>query len=206
MCTFLNLKQSSFNLVSFGFDLAEDGNLKEALKNQLTNCGTFTTPFGLEPDPTNPALMRLRSFPITASFDVRADCAEALVRGETVNIKKKPRPICTNLLLGANGASLGVGLGIEASAGSRLIKAEWTSAEDADPAADDSGNEVRYRHSADEGEEQLTIGPVRGTHHARRFHLLPQRLPDPPQGQLAVRWNPDTHPGYRLVHAVQLHL
>ena len=41
--------------------------------------------------------------------------------GKTVTINKKTYPICTNMILGVNGASLGVGLGLTASAGSTLV-------------------------------------------------------------------------------------
>ena len=160
-CTMLNIKDKSVNLLSLGLDIIEDGNIKQALKNSGANCASFTTPFGQEPDPLNPLLTQLRTFPLNASFDVRADCAEALVRGETITIKGKVRPICTGLLLGYNGASLGIGLGLEASAGSKLIRSAWQVQGDADPAANNGDTAVRYLRSRDEGPEAVeAIGPV----------------------------------------------
>jgi hypothetical protein len=160
-CTMLKIKDKSFNLLSLGLDIIEDGNIKQALKNSGANCASFTTPFGQEPDPLNPLLMQLRTFPLDASFDVRADCAEALVRGETITVKGKVRPICTGMLLGYNGASLGIGLGLEASAGSKLIRSSWQVQGDADPAANNGDTSVRYVRSRNEGPEAVeAIGPV----------------------------------------------
>ncbi len=162
MCTFLKLKDASFNLVQFGLDFASDEGLRGALKNQLGDCASFTTPFGLEADPLNPSVKRLRTFPFptSKSFDVRADCAEALVRKETVTIKKKKRPICTGLVLGANGASLGIGLGMELNFGSDLVEAGWNATGDAAAGAG-AVTPLQYRHSKDEGEPPLDLGPVR---------------------------------------------
>ncbi len=160
LCTFLQLKDNNFNLLNFGIDVAQDGSVLNALKNQLANCASFATPFGLETDPTNPLLKRLRAFPWGKSFDVRADCAEALVRGETVTIKKKTRPICTNLFLGANGASLGIGLGMEVSAGSNLAETVWSVAEDGRAASGAPSEAIQFRHSADEGKPPVDLGPI----------------------------------------------
>ncbi len=160
LCTFLQIKDNNFNLLNFGADLAQDKGILGALKNQLANCSSFTTPFGLETDPTNPLLKRLRAFPLGRSFDVRADCAEALVRKESVTIKKKTRPICTGLVLGANGASLGIGLGLEVSAGSRRVESAWSASEDAVAASGLAVNPIAYEHSADEGEPPIDVGVI----------------------------------------------
>ncbi len=160
LCTFLEIKDNNFNFLNFGVDLANDKGVLGALKNQLANCSSFTTPFGVETDPTNPLLKRIRAFPLAKSFDVRADCAEALVRGETVTIKKKTRPICTGLVLGANGASLGIGFGLEASAGSRLVQASWDAKEDARPGQGQNADPLSWEHSADEGEDPVGLGTV----------------------------------------------
>ncbi len=160
-CTMFNVQKGGINLLSLGLDVVQDGNIKQALKNSGVNCASFTTPFGQEPDPFNPLLKRLRTFPLSASFDVRADCAEALVRGEVITVKGRVHPICTGMILGANGASLGIGLGLEADAGSKLIRAGYRVQGDADPAANSGGPVVRYERSRDEGPEAIeAIGPV----------------------------------------------
>lgn len=158
MCTMLNIKNSSLSLVNFGLDVARDRDVIEALKNQVAQCGSFTTPFGKKPDPLT-GIPTQRVFPISANFNVRADCAEAFVRGETVTINKKTRPICTNMLLGENGASLGIGLGIAASAGSNLIQADVSASEDGALASGASQETIEYHHSADEGEPPVDLGP-----------------------------------------------
>ena len=159
MCTMLNLKNLDIPLLNFGFDVAEDGDVIEAIKNQVSSCASFTTPFGKEPDPLT-GIPTLRSFPINKTFEVRADCAEAFVRGETLTIKKKTRPICTNMVLGANGASLGIGLGLDVSAGSNLVEGNVSTLEDAALKSGGSSEPFEYRHSADEGEDPVAIGPI----------------------------------------------
>ncbi len=143
MCTMLQIKEAVegadlLTMAKIGVDLAQ-GSTDELLKKlKKHNCASFTTPFGFNEK------NELRTFPFTKGFDVRADCAEALIRGEVINIKGKPRPICTGLVLGAHGASLGVGLGIEASLGSTRIDADWRVQGDATSLSND--NKVIYRH------------------------------------------------------------
>lgn len=167
MCTMQQILAKAENislldLMNLGQSLSQDRSLARAIKDQGANCASFTTPFGLEADPLNPLVDQLRAFPFTGSYDVRADCAEAFVRGEVINVKGKMYPICTNLILGASGASLGIGLGVEFSAGSNLITADWTVAEDVDPAADDAGNQLRFRHDLASGDPDVTVaGPLR---------------------------------------------
>jgi hypothetical protein len=154
MCTMLQLKgavegASLLDIARIGVDLAQ-GQTTELLKAlKDNNCASFTTPFGFD-DEGN-----LRTFPFTQGFDVRADCAEAFVRGEVINVKGKPRPICTGLVLGAHGASLGVGLGIEASLGSTRIDADWRPAGDAISAG--NNNELIYRHEPGSEADVLDI-------------------------------------------------
>ncbi|HXV76201.1 MAG TPA: hypothetical protein VD788_07760, partial [Candidatus Polarisedimenticolaceae bacterium] len=67
MCSLVQTHAQGFDLVQFGSDLAADKPVLEALKNQLINCGSFTTPFGLEQDPLGlPGVERLRAFPFSA--------------------------------------------------------------------------------------------------------------------------------------------
>lgn len=144
MCTMLQIKEavegaSLLDMAKIGLDLAEGSTTELLKKLKKHNCASFTTPFGFNEK------NELRTFPFTKGFDVRADCAEAFVRGEVINIKGKPRPICTGLVLGAHGASLGVGLGIEASLGSTRIDANWKALGDA--VSNSNDNELIYRHN-----------------------------------------------------------
>jgi len=84
ICTLLKIKnelggKTLLDLLEFGKDLAKDRDVIQAVKNQLANCGSFTTPYGFEPDPLNPLLDRLRAFPFTGEFPcgptVRTRCA-----------------------------------------------------------------------------------------------------------------------------------
>jgi hypothetical protein len=142
MCTVLQIKENKINVGNFGIDLATTGNLRESLKSNLSNCGSFTTPFGVEDDPLNPFFGEPRSFPFSKGFSIRADCVDAIRNKEFITIKGKKRPMCTKLLLGASGASLGIGLGLDVSAGSSLITADWSTSED----ADGSGDQLAYQH------------------------------------------------------------
>lgn len=119
---------ASFVAAMMGFgDGLEAGAIEliNFIKEEAGACGTFETPFGLDDDGA------IRGWPFSGSYDIRADCAEAFVRGEVITIKGQPRPICTNMILGVSGASLGVGLGIEARAGSNLIESDFATSEDA---------------------------------------------------------------------------
>lgn len=168
MCTLYHLVKkinegdvSLKDMVQFGIGVGSGGNVLDAIKDQLDNCQSFTTPFGSEPDPDNPLLSTIRAFPFSGSYDIRADCDVARVKKEVVTIGGKVYPICTGLVLGVSGANLGVGLGFEVSAGSDLIAASWDVSGDGRPAL---GGErtVRYRHSADEGAAGLVeLGPVK---------------------------------------------
>ena len=109
------------------------------IKEVAGSCGTFTTPFGEDEN-------GLRTFPFSGEYNIRADCAEAMARGEVITIKGKPRPICTNMILGISGASLGIGLGLEASVGSKLITGDFATAED----STGSGTDVKWTKSANE--------------------------------------------------------
>lgn len=108
--------------------------LLERLGDQIPSCQSFTTPFGRDEEG------ELRTFPFAegASIEIPADCSGA----EEIKIGKKRRPMCTGLVLGAHGASLGVGLGLELRAGSNLITANLTTAGDADPI--DPPQQLRY--------------------------------------------------------------
>ncbi|MDT8439558.1 MAG: hypothetical protein RQ729_11180 [Wenzhouxiangellaceae bacterium] len=130
MCSMIQLRAAAegatlVDLAKIGAGLATGDTSALMEKIKAANCASFTTPFGF--DENND----FRTFPFTQGIDVRADCAEALARGEVINIGGKPYPICTGLVLGASGASLGVGLGVEASLGSTRIDADWNVSGDA---------------------------------------------------------------------------
>jgi hypothetical protein len=132
--------------------LDPDSHVLETLKSELGNCGSFTTPFGFEQCDAleldcPPSGEKLRGWPfLELSKWIRADCFDALLNKEVVTIRGKTVPICTGLVLGSAGASLGVGLGLEATAGSLLIDADWSVAGDA--AA--PGGELEFTVSADD--------------------------------------------------------
>lgn len=120
-----------FELVLTGASNTTEANavaILDLIKDAGSACGTFTTPFGIDTDDDPDSL---RTFPFTKGIDVRADCAQAIFEKEVITIGGKPRPICTNLILGMSGASLGIGLGLHASVGSRLIEGSFRTAEDA---------------------------------------------------------------------------
>ncbi|HEY0788487.1 MAG TPA: hypothetical protein VGE86_07570, partial [Thermoanaerobaculia bacterium] len=115
-------------LALLGFGDGDPNRLRAALdliKEKQIACGTFTTPFGYE-EPGS-----IRSFPFSGSYEIPADCVQAIIEGKVITIKGQPRPICTNMILGVAGASLGVGLGLEVKFGSDLIRAEAGGVEDA---------------------------------------------------------------------------
>lgn len=154
MCTMLQIQAAAegttlLEMAQIGSGLAEGDTTALLDKLKESNCASFTTPFGFDEEGD------LRTFPFTQGFDIRADCAEALVRGEVINIKGKPRPICTGLILGAQGASLGVGLGIEASLGSTRIDAEWKV--EGDSVGSDGDRKLIYRHEPGDEADVLDI-------------------------------------------------
>jgi hypothetical protein len=131
-----------------------DLNFGEVVNALGLNCGTYTTPFGND-DEGNPL-----QFPFIANAPfvnqmVRADCAEAFVRGETIKLPTgEVYPICTGLILGVHGASLGLGLGVDLEMNSNLIEATASVSGDAvfsdkDPNAEQKVD-LKY-HAADFG-------------------------------------------------------
>jgi len=166
MCTMWKMKDgiegiSLADLVKLELGLLQDGDVLQTLKDNLGNCGSFTTPFGYETcDPLEIGCPlngeRLRAWPfLSLSKWIRADCFDAMRNGEYVTIKGKKIPICTGLILGTSGCSLGVGLGVEATAGSLLIDTDWSAYGD----AADPGGELEYERSADDPESEPQIIP-----------------------------------------------
>ena len=111
--------------------------------------GTFTTPFGFDEEGS------LRPFPFSGEVEVMADCAQAMVEGKVITIGGRPRPICTNMILGVSGASLGIGLGLEATAGSTRITSKATTSEDARIAP--SPRSVEWNKSSNEAGSTVGI-------------------------------------------------
>jgi len=166
MCTMLQIKAAAegatlVDMAKLGISLAQ-GDTEDLLeKLKESNCASFTTPFGFDDEG------ELRTFPFTKGWDIRADCAEALVKGEVINIKAKPRPICTGLVLGAHGASLGVGLGIEASLGSTRIDAEWSAT--GDSVGSGANRKLIYRHNPGSQADVLNIPLVADNYQSGDF-------------------------------------
>jgi hypothetical protein len=167
MCTIWKMKDgiqglSYEDLVKIELGLLDDGNALQVLKDNLGNCGSFTTPFGMEECPPWECSTgwRLRGWPfLSLEKHIRADCMSALLHDEVVTIKGQKRPICTGLVLGYQGASLGIGLTIEATAGSRLITAEQTATGDA-VLSDTSQHSLDYTKSSDEPGSGVLLHPV----------------------------------------------
>lgn len=159
MCSMIQIRDAVssstlLDMAKLGLGVLSEGDTSVLLdKISSANCATFETPFGFDENGD------LRTFPFTKGIDVRADCAEALVRGEVITIKGKPRPICTGLVLGTNGASLGVGLGVEASLGSTRIDAKWSPGGDSIAAS--SNRNLIYRHNPGSTEADVIEIPLR---------------------------------------------
>ena len=134
----MNKEDVAQELPGQGFDLGK------AITAAGYNCGTYTTPFG-KGDDGEP-----RGFPVMGFFDqmIRADCLEAFARGETIQIGAETVPLCTGLIVGIPGASLGLGLGAELEVGSDLVEAEQTAS--GDGKLDTVSAPVRWRQSANE--------------------------------------------------------
>ncbi|HUR79853.1 MAG TPA: hypothetical protein VM733_03750, partial [Thermoanaerobaculia bacterium] len=123
--------------------------------------GTFTTPFGFDEDGA------LRPFPFSGEVEVMADCAQALVEQKVITIGGRQRPICTNMILGVSGASLGIGLGLEATAGSTRITSKATTSEDARIAP--SPRSVEWNKSSNESASTVGITITPDNYDARAF-------------------------------------
>jgi len=147
--------------------LGMDHPFGRALSELDLNCGTYTTPFGLDHDDVPRQFPFIQNAPFVNQM-IRADCAEAFVRGETIKLPDgEIYPLCTGLILGVPGASLGLGLGVDLEVSSNRIDATVTTSGDAalnpsspyDPTL--NRQEISYSHSADEGEPPVPINAVR---------------------------------------------
>lgn len=127
--------------------------LADWIKEVTTAPGTFTTPFGNDEDGN------MRPFPFSGSIDVMADCAQATVEGKVITIGGRARPICTNMILGVSGASLGIGLGLTAEAGSNRITSNATTTEDARIAPSPRSVEWTQSGNEDGSTVAITITP-----------------------------------------------
>ncbi len=152
----LNVEDVARELPGQGFDLGR------AITAAGYNCGTYTTPFGKDEDGEP------RGFPFMGFFNqmIRADCAEAFARGETIVVGGEAVPLCTGLVLGIPGASLGLGLGAELYLGSDLVEAEQTVT--GDGTLDTVSAPVRYRKSANEPDASVDLAPVDVDNHDDR--------------------------------------
>ena len=167
MCTTWKMKDGieglSFeDLVKIELGLLEGSDALAVLKDNLGNCGSFTTPFGMEECPPWECSTgwRLRGWPfLSLEKHIRADCLSALLHDEVVTIKGQKRPICTGMILGYQGASLGIGLIIEANAGSRLIDAEQTAGGDACMSGPPP-HPLQYTRAANEPDSRVPLYPV----------------------------------------------
>lgn len=153
MCTLYKLKQKLTGdpvellelLASFGTDLPKSKNLMAFLEANLTNCASFTTPWGRDEN-------GVREFPfLSGSFEIPADCTREQVEGVVVGGSRKP--MCTGLKVSIYGATLGLGLEFVPHASSDLIKSTATTSGDAEHLQ----QPIDFRW----GEDNPKIGPVR---------------------------------------------
>jgi hypothetical protein len=168
MCTLYQIKRLITDgtvlpgdLVGLGLDLAKRKKLYDVLRDHLGVCGSFETPFGFEPDPI------LRSFPFAEqTISIPADCSPEPNDVVTTDKdgKDKKKKICTGLILGIHGASLGVGLEFITRVGSTLIEADLGAS--GDGCAGGSGcpshpsTDIDYRIVNQESSAKKTIGPI----------------------------------------------
>ena len=157
LCTFAKMKGSGLEgPLDFLTNLASAQGFLQSLRNSLTNCGTFTTPFGYEPDPVTGA-PRLRSFPfLNGGYTIGADCTKALIERNTIKIGGKTKPICTGMKVDIYGASLGLAINLGLAAGSDLVDAKANFGGDARGPVN---QELLFHHAAT-GVEEPSVGPV----------------------------------------------
>ena len=129
-----------------------------ALTNLNLNCGTYTTPYGNDKDGNPLQFPFIQNAPVVNQM-VRADCAEAFVRGETVKLPDgEVYPLCTGLILGVPGASLGLGLGVDLEMNSNLIEANASASGDAIFRNQSPGyKQALDFHAADTGGSEQTV-------------------------------------------------
>ncbi len=157
MCTLYKMKQQIAGggaadwirlAATFGQNLQDSKDFMASLEGTLTNCASFTTPWGF--DENN----QPRQFPfLTGSFAIPADCTREIIENTAVKVGGEAKPMCTGLKVNIYGATLGLGLELVPEAYSDLIKAKSTTSGDAQ-ALEQS---LRFHW----GEGNPSIGPVR---------------------------------------------
>jgi hypothetical protein len=157
MCTLYKMKQQIAGggaadwirlAATFGQNLQDSKDFMASLEGTMTNCASFTTPWGYD------ANNEPRQFPfLTGSFSIPADCTREIIENAAVKVGGESKPMCTGLKVTIYGATLGLGLELVPQAYSDLIKAKATTAGDAQ-ALEQS---LRFHW----GEGNPTIGPVR---------------------------------------------
>ena len=157
MCTLYKMKQQIADAgaadwirlaANFGKNLQDSKDFMASLEGTLTNCASFTTPWGYDAD------NQPRQFPfLTGSFSIPADCTAELIADAAVKVGGESKPMCTGLKVTIYGATLGLGLELVPQASSDLIKAKATTAGDAQ--ALDQTLAFHW------GDPNPSIGPVR---------------------------------------------
>ncbi len=112
------------NVEDVAMEMAYKGvGFADAMSSLNLNCGTYTTPYGNDEDGNPVQFPFIQNAPMVNQM-IRADCAEAFARGETVKLPSgEVMPLCTGIILGVHGASLGLGVGTDLEMNSNLIKA-----------------------------------------------------------------------------------
>ena len=134
-----------------------------ALSSLNLNCGTYTTPYGNDKDGNPLQFPFIQNAPLVNQM-VRADCAEAFARGETVKLPDgEVYPLCTGIILGVPGASLGLGLGVDLEMNSNLIEANASASGDSIFKGHSPGHvqALEFFAAAAGGSEETTINTIR---------------------------------------------
>jgi hypothetical protein len=157
MCTLYKMKQQIADggaadwirlAATFGQNLQDSKDFMASLEGTLTNCASFTTPWGYD------ANNEPRQFPfLTGSFAIPADCTREIIENAAVKVGGESKPMCTGLKVTIYGATLGLGLELVPQAYSDLIKAKATTGGDAQALE----QTLRFHW----GEGNPSIGPVR---------------------------------------------
>jgi hypothetical protein len=135
----------------------------EAMETLNLNCGTYTTPYGNDPQGEPLQFPFIQNAPFVNQM-IRADCAEAFLRDETVKLPDgEVYPLCTGLILGMHGASLGLGLGVDLEMNSNLIEANAAVTGDGIFDGQEPGyvQELDYFAAPDGGSLPTEIGALR---------------------------------------------
>jgi len=152
------------NIEDVAQEMVDNGvSFSGALSTLNMNCGTYTTPYGNDKDGNPLQFPFIQNAPVVNQM-VRADCAEAFARGETVKLPDgEVYPLCTGIILGVHGASLGLGLGVDLEMNSNLIEANASVSGDATFRGHSPGHvqALQFIAADNGGSEEVVIETIR---------------------------------------------